>query len=364
MSYTFSGTGTLTNAIVVSVIPSPATSCSVTIIGYNTIDDRAFLEYSGINSLLINNSVITIGSQAFQDCSGLTSVIIPNSVTSLGTYVFEACTHLTNITLSNQLTAIPDVGFRSCFNLTSIIIPPLVTYIGNYAFSTCSNLNSVYIPNSVIDVDITAFNNYPSTLTAYVSPSFTDAQKATLLASGITNIVVIEPACFLEGAKILCFKNDEEIYIPIDILYKERDKILVKTLLHGYKKIDTIVKFKMYNSDLTHYKERLYKCTSTNYPEIFEDLFITGCHSILVDYLKDEEYEKIIELLKKIYITDNKYRLLSCVDTRAELVQDIGVFTIYHIALENNNIYTNYGIFANGLLVESCSKNTLMKIDN
>jgi hypothetical protein len=30
-------------------------------------------------------------------------------------------------------------------------------------------------------------------------------------------------------------------------------------------------------------------------------------------------------------------------------------FPIYHIALENDDYYGNYGIWANGLLVETCS---------
>ena len=40
------------------------------------------------------------------------------------------------------------------------------------------------------------------------------------------------------------------------------------------------------------------------------------------------------------------------------------IFNIYHFALEND-IYTyNYGVYANGLLVESCSKRYLAEIAN
>ena len=34
---------------------------------------------------------------------------------------------------------------------------------------------------------------------------------------------------------------------------------------------------------------------------------------------------------------------------------------IYHVALEHNDEYMNYGIYANGLLVESCSIDYLIK---
>ena len=72
--------------------------------------------------------------------------------------------------------------------------------------------------------------------------------------------------------------------------------------------------------------------------------------------LEEQEREKIIDMFDKIYVTDNKYRLPACVDTKASVYETSGTYTIYHLALENDNIYSNYGIYANGLYVESCSK--------
>jgi hypothetical protein len=37
---------------------------------------------------------------------------------------------------------------------------------------------------------------------------------------------------------------------------------------------------------------------------------------------------------------------------------------IYHIALEHHDILMNYGIYANGLLVESCSERNLRELSN
>jgi hypothetical protein len=39
-------------------------------------------------------------------------------------------------------------------------------------------------------------------------------------------------------------------------------------------------------------------------------------------------------------------------------------YTIYHFALENDNYYMNYGVYANGLLVETCSKRYLTELSN
>jgi hypothetical protein len=58
------------------------------------------------------------------------------------------------------------------------------------------------------------------------------------------------------------------------------------------------------------------------------------------------------------------YRFPVSLDTRAEIYEDEGEHTIYHIALENEDLFKNYGIYANGLLVETCSKNFLKNLSN
>ena len=93
-----------------------------------------------------------------------------------------------------------------------------------------------------------------------------------------------------------------------------------------------------------------------------EDLVLTGCHSILVKEFKGEEKERTIELLGEVYITEDRYRLPVCLDERASVYEPAGTYTIYHVALENDDYYMNYGIYANGLLVESCSKRYLIEI--
>jgi hypothetical protein len=49
---------------------------------------------------------------------------------------------------------------------------------------------------------------------------------------------------------------------------------------------------------------------------------------------------------------------------RTSVYEVIGNYTIYHLALEHVDYYMNYGIYANGLLVESCSKRYLKELSN
>lgn len=161
-------------------------------------------------------------------------------------------------------------------------------------------------------------------------------------------------ACFKENTKILTDSG----YIPIQNL---RQGAMVKTLKHGFKPISLIGKSEIYHSLSTDKQNQLYKCSKNEYPELFEDLIITGAHAILVSNFKEGEREKTQEFYKKIFVTDNNYRLPVCLDNRSSVYEKEGKHTIYHIALENDNNYMNYGIYANGLLVESISKNFMKR---
>jgi hypothetical protein len=117
---------------------------------------------------------------------------------------------------------------------------------------------------------------------------------------------------------------------------------------------------KMYNpAHNLRGKDRLYVCKPSAYSEVFQDLIITGCHSILLHHMTDVHREKTIEMLGRIMVTDKKYRLMACIDERAEPWNSEGEYTIWHVALEHPDERMNYGIYAEGLLVESCSINFL-----
>jgi len=164
--------------------------------------------------------------------------------------------------------------------------------------------------------------------------------------------------CFKEGSKILTNKG----YKPIETL-KSGD--LVKTLKNGFKPIYKIGKRDIFHpAEKNRIKDQLYKFSKDKHPDVFEDLVLTGCHSVLIDTFKSEEQkQKAIEINSgRLCVTDRKYRLPSCLDERAVVYEKPGKYTIYHIALENDDYIMNYGIYANGLLVETCSKRYLNEL--
>jgi hypothetical protein len=169
--------------------------------------------------------------------------------------------------------------------------------------------------------------------------------------------------CFLEGTTILCQVDGVEKYIPVEELTKGT---LVKTRLDGYKSVILIGKGTIQNpGNDERIENRLYKCSTSKYPQLKDDLYITGCHSILESNITEKQKEDTIKHLGKIFITENRYRLIACVDERAEPWNSKGAYTIWHFALENQNETMNYGVYANGgLLVETCSINFLKNKSN
>jgi hypothetical protein len=160
--------------------------------------------------------------------------------------------------------------------------------------------------------------------------------------------------CFLEGTTILCQVDGVEKYIPVEELKKGT---LVKTSLDGYKPVVLLGKGNIQNpGNDERIENRIYKCSISKYPQLKDDLYITGCHSILEFPITEKQKEDTIKHLGKLFVTDKKYRLMACVDERAEPWNSKGVYTIWHFSLENLDERMNYGVYANGgLLVETSS---------
>ena len=153
------------------------------------IGASAFKDDNGLTSVVIPNSVNSIGSDAFLGCSALTAVyiddmsawcninfsgasanplfyaknlylngekvtelVIPNGVTSIRYAAFEGCSGLTSVLIPNSVTSIGYAAFEGCEGLTSVVIPNSVTNIGEKAFSGCEGLNSLTIGTGVLSI--------------------------------------------------------------------------------------------------------------------------------------------------------------------------------------------------------------------
>lgn len=158
--------------------------------------------------------------------------------------------------------------------------------------------------------------------------------------------------CFKENTNILCLVDGKETEIPIQNM---RKGTLVKTLKSGYLPVEIINSGTVYNSgNEERIMNRLYRLTKEKYPKLKEDLILTGGHSILLDAIKSYELRQtIIKGMRNIFKTEGKYRIFAMLDENAIPYEKQGNFVIWNFVLQNEDKNSNYGIYANGLLVES-----------
>jgi len=101
------------------------------------------------------------------------------------------------------------------------------------------------------------------------------------------DLSVFSYVCFHPNTKILSMVNGIEDYRIISSLRKGD---YVKAHLYGFLKVFGIGKSTMHNHGKNKRVQNcLYKLSQSNFPDLFEDLIITGCHSILVDELTEEQ---------------------------------------------------------------------------
>ena len=213
-----------------------------------SIVNYAFSGCSGLASVTIPNSVTSIGFRAFINCSGLTSVTIPNSMTSIDNWAFYGCSGLTSITIPNSVTSIGDGAFRNCTGLTYIkvesgnekydsrnncnaiietssntliagckntIIPNSVTSIGNYSFSECNSLKSVTIPNSVTSIGGSAFLGCSGLTSVTIPNSVTSIGGAAFFGcSGLTAVTIGNSVTSIGGSAFYGCSGLTSVTIP------------------------------------------------------------------------------------------------------------------------------------------------------
>lgn len=169
--------------------------------------------------------------------------------------------------------------------------------------------------------------------------------------------------CLAEGTQILTVHSDgrTEEYVPIESLKKG---MLIRTLKHGVKAIDHLGSSKVYNPPNSQRSvNRLYVCKKEKFAEATDNLLLTGPHALLVHALTRSQKAgcQCMDKQEEHYKKEGRYRLPAYVSDSAAPYEKEGVYSIYHLSLEDEDPESSYGIYANGILVESCAKNFLLE---
>ena len=354
---TSTGTATSTNGFTYNLIPTITTISP----NFGTIDGGTTVTITGTNFVSGGDTSVTFGGIDATDV-----VVTDSTQLTCSTPINSSGATDVAVTTSNG-TGTSTNGFTYYGPPTIITISPSsgsteggtsVTITGSEYIhdNTSVTFNGVDATNVVVNdsTELTC-DTPPNNIAGLVSVTITTTTVGSTTADAGFEYTAV---CFHEDTLILTSKG----YLPIKNL-KKGD--LVKTFKNGFKPIHIIGYSKIYNSgDNKRIVNRLYQYSKDTFDKLFNDLLLTGGHSILVDeYTNENQKEKNEKVFgkSKNYVIDEKICLTSYVNENAIPYEKIGTFAIYHLALENEDETGNYGIYANGLLVEAIDINCIKK---
>ncbi len=145
--YNMNDDGASNTSLKTLVIPD-----SVTTVGAN-----AFANLKALESLTIGSGVTAIGDYAFKNCTALGTLVIPDNVVKLGKSAFYKCTGVTTLELGNGLTDIGDYAFYGMDKIEYIVLPENVENIGKFAFKGWSAITSIILDKDIETIGAHAF---------------------------------------------------------------------------------------------------------------------------------------------------------------------------------------------------------------
>lgn len=182
--------------------------------GLETICEEAFA-YTGIESVIIPDSVTSIESAAFHRCD-CKEVNLPDGLTVITESCFEYCTFLEDITFPSKLKKLEDRAFMDCSG-AKIVLPEGVTYLGKLSLARVTN---IHFPTT-----ITYFADYfmgpPNDLREYrlTTPKYNPAYVVHLGKYGEITYTEQTQEQFMEAVSE-CYKKKAFIDMSFDGIYE------------------------------------------------------------------------------------------------------------------------------------------------
>ena len=150
------------------------------------------------DTIILPESVDSIGYQAFGSNLKLKYVKMPSSLTYIGQGAFYHCDQLSFIRIPEGVSVLPINAFVYCQKLTDVVLPSTLDSIHSSAFSSCNALQHITLPSGVKFLDDNAFwgcsalqdINFPEGLNGIGKSAFRDCSSllSITLPEGVTSI--------------------------------------------------------------------------------------------------------------------------------------------------------------------------------
>lgn len=134
-------------------IPAELSGRPVTSIGMG-----AFSGKTGIEKVILPDTVISIEDKAFENCSALAEINW-DRVSYIGKNAFAGCSSLAVSRLPEGIAFVSERSFMGCASIESVTMPEGVSKIGTGAFMNCTALKNITFSSSLSSVGASAFEN-------------------------------------------------------------------------------------------------------------------------------------------------------------------------------------------------------------
>ncbi|MBQ2704610.1 MAG: leucine-rich repeat domain-containing protein [Clostridia bacterium] len=170
----------------------PASLKKVVITKATIIPAYAFMGCSTLETIIIPDTVKTIGARAFCDCTSATTIYLPQGLEYIGIsafsnsgfyndksnwqgdalyygdYLIKYDTNGSAYVVKDGTQLIAGGAFQNCVT-SRVVLPDGLKYICDYAFDGCANITRIIIPSSVIQVGDNAFRGCQSLSGVYIT---------------------------------------------------------------------------------------------------------------------------------------------------------------------------------------------------
>ena len=124
-----------------------------------SIHDNLLYKCDNIKSLILPESLTSIGAQALREMKYLETLVIPNNVKTIGEYGISYCDSLKSISLSNSLKVLEKGLLSTDKSLKTVSIPNGITDIRDAVLYDCIGIEQLSIPASVVSIGNNVFVN-------------------------------------------------------------------------------------------------------------------------------------------------------------------------------------------------------------
>lgn len=160
-------------------------------LGITSIGYSCFYEATGLQTVILPDSITSIGQSAFEGCTGLQQISLPKKLTEIGNHAFRKCVGLQSIVIPAKVVTIGASAFRYCSGLRKLkIMGKKLEMIDSYAFDSCSALKSVKLPDSVRCIRNGAFSGTWSMTSIDLGHGLTEIGGDAFFGSGIRSITI------------------------------------------------------------------------------------------------------------------------------------------------------------------------------